>query len=683
MTATLLEKVRGFNIIGLLDRDEKLIGKTIYGMQVISKEQAEEQADILIINTSESYWNVIYNRIKNWKIPIYFKNGQRASEQINSDDHNIGYWNKTYLDLENSVDSYDMVSFDIFDTLIIRKVLYPIDVFNLTEKKLKNRVGENFEFITYRKKASALLIEPTIDEIYEKMRELMGCSKEFCDLMKKCELETEQSVIVGREDIIKFCKGILNKKEVYFISDMYYSSSFLQKLLQSIGIAIDRSRILVSCEHKKSKEKGDLWEYYKNTVVKEQKAIHIGDNKKVDCIMAKQYGIDSFYIMSAIDMLKNSSIQLALPKAITEYASLVLGLCIARIFNSPFALHGTKGIVKFKDPEEAGYCLFGNIAYSFLLWVLKQSKQDEIEELLFFAREGYLIIEQYQYLLKLINENGPHATYLEISRRAIMAAAVSKKEDIYELSKFPYDGTVTDFFKDRLGVTIEDTSLNSLLMADIQKDEKKLFNILDSHMDKISHNIGLEKKGYQKYFNGLKIKDKFAIIDSVLYGNTQYYLGKFLDKSTKGYYFSVCLDSNNICIKDNEMKGCFQKETDYTGRDTAVFRYASALESFFTSPEGMLICIKEDGTKTYAKKMSNQENFDVRYVMQKGVFQFFRDIMAIQTKRTIDYLAADEQYADYLFGCFMNNGFLPSKEMKRSFFYDNGMLNHKEVPIWE
>lgn len=682
MTATLVERLQGFCIIGLLDRDETLIGKSIYGIKVIDREEVEKKADILIINTTESYWNVIYNRVKNWNIPVYFRNGEKAEKSVCSEFRNLEYWNTAYEDLEQKILEFDVISFDIFDTLVMRKVLDPIDVLRLTERKIKQRMKIDIEFVSCRKRAAALLIEPTWDDIYKKIQELTGFAEEVCQAMKQCEWETELSLLIGREDIVSLCKRAQEKKDVYFVSDMYYSSNMLSDILHHVGIEADPSRILVSCEWRESKENGVLWEHYKNLVIKGRKAIHVGDNEKADCQMPECQGIASFHIMNAIDMLRSSSLRSALPEAVSLYASLALGLCVSRIFNSPFALHKTKGVVEFKNNEETGYCLFGGIVYSFLLWMLKQACQDGIEELVFFAREGYLLIDEYRYLLGLLKKKGPKATYLEISRRVIMGASVFSREDVFDLARFPYDGTVQDFFKDRLGVNIKDKAYENALMADVQKDERKLSNMLDKYMDKIYCSLEHERKGYQQYFESLEIRDNFAVIDSILYGNTQYYLGKFLNKRIKGYYFSVCLEAENRCAAANEMKGCFQKEEDRSGRNTAVFRYASILEAFFTSPKGMLVNINESGEKIYAKKMTNQTSFKVRMRMQKGVLCFLKDMVMLQKEKDTGQLLTDEQYADFLFGCFMDEGFEPSDELKNSFYYDNGILNCREVPIW-
>ena len=97
----------------------------------------------------------------------------------------------------------------------------------------------------------------------------------------------------------------------------------------------------------------------------------------------------------------------------------------------------------------------------------------------------------------------------------------------------------------------------------------------------------------------------------------------------------------------------------------------------------MLINIKENGEKNYAERMTNQMKFEIRRQMQKGVLHFIKDMVDLQREGDIWQLTADEQYADFLFGCFMDNGFDPSDELKSGFYYDNGILNRKEVPIWE
>ena len=135
MTATLLGRLEGFRIVGLLDRDTAMVGREMYGVKVLSQEEAEKKADIVVINTSETYWGTIYQRIRNWNIPVYFRNGERATKDYFHENVDEPYWKKNYADLRAKIQNYELVSFDVFDTLIMRKLYLPTDVFYLVVNK--------------------------------------------------------------------------------------------------------------------------------------------------------------------------------------------------------------------------------------------------------------------------------------------------------------------------------------------------------------------------------------------------------------------------------------------------------------------------------------------------------------------------------------------------------------------
>ncbi|MEG0214632.1 MAG: haloacid dehalogenase, partial [Hungatella sp.] len=48
MTATLLPMLQEYRIMGLMDRDETNIGKCYYNQLVLSEEEVEKQADLVI-----------------------------------------------------------------------------------------------------------------------------------------------------------------------------------------------------------------------------------------------------------------------------------------------------------------------------------------------------------------------------------------------------------------------------------------------------------------------------------------------------------------------------------------------------------------------------------------------------------------------------------------------------------
>lgn len=77
-TATLVSENTCFNFVGLMDRDTQNIGKNMYGLPILSLTEAERTADMIIISAPETYWEIIYKRIKDCRIPVYYRNGEKA-----------------------------------------------------------------------------------------------------------------------------------------------------------------------------------------------------------------------------------------------------------------------------------------------------------------------------------------------------------------------------------------------------------------------------------------------------------------------------------------------------------------------------------------------------------------------------------------------------------------------------
>ena len=128
------------------------------------------------------------------------------------------------------------------------------------------------------------------------------------------------------------------------------------------------------------------------------------------------------------------------------------------------------------------------------------------------------------------------------------------------------------------------------------------------------------------------------------------------------------------------MYGCFQGKEGKKAKDTNVHQQAQFLEAFFTSPKGMLEYIDPEGKKKYAEEQSNQKNFNVRLKMMEGIIEFIRQMFLLQQELNIEQ--RDDMWSDILFGYF-KEGFLPSEEMKKSFYFDNSAVSKREMPIWE
>jgi FMN phosphatase YigB (HAD superfamily) len=287
-TQIILEKFNTDNIIGLMD--ETRTGDTIYGKRVISMDEAAVLGvDTIIIVARASNILIIYQRIadacqKN-SITVYDING-RLVQSVAVDKKSFdGYADMSRATLQQKIDCADVVSFDIFDTLVMRRTLYPSDIFKFVEKRTS--VG----FAKRRIKAETDLYcegrQPNIYDIYAHLQDVEPC----------LEIDLESEYLVRREDMCEMLLYAVNcGKRVYLVSDMNLPGYIINSLLDKLEISVCSENILVSCDYGVSKSSGLFAELRKKVGM--AKILHIGDNWEADIQSAARYGIDdTFYIM--------------------------------------------------------------------------------------------------------------------------------------------------------------------------------------------------------------------------------------------------------------------------------------------------------------------------------------------------------------------------------------------------
>ncbi len=661
MTATLLERLRGFNIVGVLDKNAELAGSRVYGKEVLDRKKAESAADIIVINTSEAYWSSIYQRIADWQIPVYYRNGELACKKAAGFEDNE-YWAKNIDALRKMIAQADVVSFDVFDTLLMRRVSDSMDVFRIVEKSLRDRYGDGRDFAQCRKKAAGAGDNATLEEIYDAVQELSGADADFIDCAMRTELAVEKSLVIPRTAVADLCRKALKNKDVYLVSDMYFPRAVIHAFLTNADIDVDEDRIIVSCEHRKSKQDGSLWEYFSKEIVKGRYAIHIGDDPVGDVAEPEKFGIRTYGLWGAYKLVENSYLRDIAACVHSTFESVLLGVLAGRICSDPFCFHKSRGKLVFANERDAGFVLLGPVVHTFCRWLFEQAEKDRIDQLLFFAREGWFVKRFFsEYCDAAGVKPAAELVYLETSRRAVMTASIRSKEDIAEIAAFPYRGDRNEFFHDRFGIDVPDAD-----------------KPVEFYADAILEEAGRERKNYLRYLDTLGIKENCAIVDSQLYGSTQFFLGRMLGRRFRGYYFCVCLDESNRYLSGNIMKGCFCWNE---GTSSSIYKNAPFIESFFTAPNGMMECVNDDGTIRHRADGENQRHFHVREEMAEGIVDYIREVERIRKDTGISYEGSSD-WADKAFAVLMQGAFEPTPRMREGFFYDNGIAGRNESALW-
>lgn len=685
-SATLIPQLSDWNIVGLMDKNPDIVGTYIYGLPIIGASEAEDKADIIIINTSGTYWELIFQRIKHINIPIFYRDGSRAEEVCFQEE--TEYWSSSYEQLQALIDSHDIISFDFFDTLFCRNTYMASDIWEYVGDSLGNELLKE-QYLHSRKSVYANINQkaPHISEIYGNICfDLVEATMDVHTLMCS-EIELEKRFIKPRYVMLSLLRYALDaNKQVYIISDMYLPTDFFKEMLEEYNLVLPKNHFIISCDWGCTKKSGELWQKYKNDIVRNKAALHIGDNMASDINKCKQSAeIDAYFVMATEEMLRKSSIRECLEYANNNYHNMVLGLCLAKLFNNPFVLCDTRGRVRIDDRKDFGYCVLGPIVFSFVCWLMKSVKTDSISQLCFLGRDGFFLKHDFEFLYKLVNNSEQiEISYLETSRQILMCASIENENDINEYVKMPYEGKINDFFEDRLQIKLSGDVWTKYAGENISlpQEYEKIKEIIFRYKEEIAECIRTTKECYKKYLRSFKLGEHAAVVDLGFYGTTQHYLTKLLDNEFIGYYIVANNSDSNVLSKEHMLKSCTNVTTDKSCVNAKIHNMGLAIESFLTSPNGMLRTINKDGQFVYAPNTNNQAFLEDKVEINDGIQMFIKDMVDYHGERLNTTNIYIDDFLDNWYGILLKNVAF-SEDIKRSFYNDNAFIHRRQERIFD
>lgn len=471
---------------------------------------------------------------------------------------------------------YDVISFDIFDTLLTRLVYRPDDVFLIMAEKLGD---ENF--LEKRKKAEQLANQKlqkdvNLDEIYQEFRSLENLTLKQVQKIQKMEMDLEIELCVPRRDMVDVVKELVQQgKKVIFTSDMYLKESTILKMLEKCGYR-HYEKLYLSNSIDKRKDRKDMWPFLKKQYPR-KKIVHIGDNRNSDFAIPREFHIQTVKIPSSRELFEQSSLYAKSNSYIHDLSdSLLLGLLVNKtMFNSPFR-------TTISSLEDFAYVFHAPILNEYLHFICEHTTQKD--ELLFLAREGYYLQKLYQDYTRLNAVKPSHNVYFLTSRKAASTANIQKESDVYSLLDNEFTGTICQFFKNILEVEYQEEDYSILLPQDKDKVKKEL----KRYMPQILKVAESWKDAYLKYIEQTVPNyqtSRLVIADLGYSGTIQYQLTKLLKKEFVGFYVT---NSNHVkrYHKNSELNFLFDiKENDDYQK---FYFYSLLLEFFLSAPYGQL-----------------------------------------------------------------------------------------------
>lgn len=363
-------------------------------------------------------------------------------------------------------DDCEVVSFDIFDTLICRPFFYPTDLFHLLDCYINEWVPSTdyLVFANIRQEAEncarkrKALVSPsweevTLDEIYAEVRRLCPNLSPYIKQIQEKEIELELKYCKVRhsgQELLE-CALACGKKAIC-TSDMYLPEKIVKKILEKNGLS-GISQIYISSELGLTKASGNLFSHVlkKEGLDKGLKyMVHIGDNWISDVVNAQKQGIHSYHLPKATDLFSNlnSAIYsgswyyhifheqkgfLSAHGAFETWGiRCMMAVAANRLFDNPFVIYNPDSDFN-GDAYTIGYLALGMHIYSIADWLLHSVKEQQFQNLCFMARDGYLPYKAFDELNKIYSI--PIKThYLYLSRKAILPLMlINGDTDFYAL----------------------------------------------------------------------------------------------------------------------------------------------------------------------------------------------------------------------------------------------------------
>ncbi len=624
----LLENRDVQNIVGLLDgfRTEG----EMYGYPIISLEEAVKKGvSLIIVIARPGSCKAIAKRIGSFcrekAIELFDVRGKNLLEENTARYNFSGINFLPKQELIEKIEQSDVISFDLFDTLVMRKIQAYYDIFEIIQARLTESgiIIPDFSKIRLAlEKKLSIEGSPQLETIYEQLLKLTRCNEISADELAAMEFDVDFSFLVEREEMVKvFCYAVSSGKRVFVTTDTYYSREQIEKILSINGIR-GYYDLLVSSE-KNTYKIQNLFECLleENPETAPEKILHIGDDERADIECSTRYGISSFRIPSAADLwdelgeLGTSQITIGISDKVK------IGLFTSKLFNNPFVFEKEK--LRIFNAKDLGYLLFAPMISDFTLWFKNGVKECGINQTLLCARDGYLIQRLWDCL-----EDSPRAVYFLTSRTAAIRAGMIDNQDIAYVDSMKYGGSEEDCLKVRFGI-------------------KEVCESQDERRQAIIQRAKILKDNYQKYIYNQNVRDEeSAVFDFVAKGTTQLYLSKLFNNHLKGFYF-LQLEPEFMKNKNLDI---FPFYSDSERETSEIYDNYYILETIVTSPFPSVDEFDEVGEPVYAKETRSERDIACIMRAQDGIVEYFKDY----TKLVPEYLRKENKKLDEVFLSLVN-----------------------------
>jgi len=337
-------------------------------------------------------------------------------------------------------EQYDTVSFDVFDTLFVRRVHDPDLVKQPVARFINALAKKSGAWSSYD------IVETTRDSIENAHRQANGqenpdfeanysqfmpevlravfgehYSEKVLQQVTDYEVAMENAMLVAREEIVLLLEFLKQQdKKILLISDMYLPSGIIRRLVADKELEHYFDDVVSSADSFRAKASGTAYPLVKEKHdLDENSWLHIGDNAFSDGLRADEFGIDALVIDDLGEKKRKG-----LAKRYQFYAkrqNLWKGRYVQQLM---LPLEGEN--IERSELYADGYQFFAYL-FGYAITELKtRADRLGIKKIYFCAREGWMLKRCWEIMAPILwpeNADEYELHYLYVSRLSLAQAS--------------------------------------------------------------------------------------------------------------------------------------------------------------------------------------------------------------------------------------------------------------------
>jgi predicted HAD superfamily hydrolase len=512
--------------------------------------------------------------------------------------------------LESRWDRTSVISFDVFDTLIVRKVAAPSDVFlhlaglvpfaalALDPAALVRERQRAEHTARVTAKATRGSVEVSLAEIHEALATQLGLELSAVPEMIRSEQLVEQALCIAHPTLSRwFTRAREEGRPIWCVSDTYHEAAFLRTLLAGCGYDMDGVVVVSSADARCSKGDGRLL----LRVAAEQRTavssvLHIGDNTLADCDLPTAAGFSAMSHPWAAARPTDAAVA-----APGDSVAVGLSAMAARTFEPPMPFWW-----------RFGYATAGPLLSGFALWLNARFQRDGITRAYFLLRDGEILEAVYRALLG--THDGPVTALLESSRRAYTLPAMEsgKSSLIAQLTATENPRPAREFLE-RVGINAESHRAD-FVAAGFRSLDEVVANDSGEAMARVAALLSRpaiaralidrsrqERRLLLEFLDaeGVSAPGRIALVDIGWNGTIQRALTSVFElerrsASVHGYYLGATAGAKRELSATSTVSGYLFSGSDPVERQSIVFRFRQLVEFICTTSRGSLRGFRRD-----------------------------------------------------------------------------------------